>query len=105
MLEYAGVWSAHDAGKTAAIQPRRAAGARAPAQEVRRPARAAATLHPRHRIARTIDSGAAAPTLMSTRNPATPPMKSFPLLISLHAQRESAGRVRLPPVICERVSS
>jgi hypothetical protein len=27
------------------------------------------------------------------------PMKSFPLLISLQAQRESVGRVRLPPVI------
>lgn len=29
----------------------------------------------------------------------TAPMKSFPLLISLQALRESAGRVRLPPVI------
>jgi hypothetical protein len=26
-------------------------------------------------------------------------MKRFPLLISQHASRESAGRVRLPPVI------
>jgi len=42
---------------------------------------------------------------MSTTHPAQPPMTQFPLLILQHAQRESVGRVRLPPVIRGAASS
>ena len=64
-----------------------------------------ATLHPAARTAAAVDSGAAAPTLCAPITRSRPPMTPYPLLISLHALRASAGRVRLPPVICGCVTA